>query len=562
MKPTFQPVAVIKSRLRAQTQAGGWVRSAGPYLVALPRRHCCRPGPGPAPASGDAEGWERGARSDSGWVCLRELGNGNGNGNGNGKAVGGRQEGVTRIIGCGPGLDERGAQVGSYGADPDQMRPNVSRPQSRGRVGAWRGVAGRAGVRMKRRAAGLRSRPRRPRIGTRPAPRTATGCRSGAGIHGSTPVRPILVGCAALAAAALFGGGSGASFVPESQTDAEAAGSALASVAASSSRQSARASAAGAAVDETPGVPASHVAGPQVSSQPFTPASAGPSGMKPSASRRPGVPASHVAGPQVPSQDLRPAVATGDGELRVNASGQLLRPVLARAPAPTQQFPAVAQRMRTPHEFFFTRGIYSSGGFGRGNRWSTDYPKADQQFIDVFTRLIDIDAYRRENPVRLDDPQLWRFPFLYILEVGGMYMSDAEVEGLRNYLDRGGFLVVDDFWGTLQWQNFEQQIRRVFPDRPIVELPMSHSIFDLVYKMDRILTVPAIGNLIQRYEQDGVTPYVFGIFDDKDRLMVLINWNTDLGDAWEWAEQPEYPVDISTYAFKMGINFIAYSMAF
>ena len=214
-----------------------------------------------------------------------------------------------------------------------------------------------------------------------------------------------------------------------------------------------------------------------------------------------------------------------------------------------------------PHEFYFTRAIYSSGwGYGR---WAVDYPKADRQFMTIVNRLIDVDGSPNENAIRLDDPEIRKYPFLYALEVGDIALSPAEVTGLRNYLLAGGFLVIDDFWGSWQWANFEQQIRQVFPEHPIIEVPLDHPVFNTVYRISEVLQVPAYGNYWggRTWEQDGFEAHVRGIFDDKGRLMVLINWNTDLGDAWEWAERPEYPLKFSTFAVEMGINFIAYAMS-
>lgn len=220
------------------------------------------------------------------------------------------------------------------------------------------------------------------------------------------------------------------------------------------------------------------------------------------------------------------------------------------------------------HDFYFTRGIYSdySRGFYRGSRWRIDYPKADIQFLIGLRRLTNIDAYDRENAIALDDPNLRRYPFLYILEVGYMNLTEAEVGGLRSYLLAGGFLVVDDFWGTYEWRTFETQMRRVLPDRPIVDIPLEHPVFNVFYNIEELVQVP---NLSQgraapfggrTFEQDGYEPQAKGILDDDGRLMVLINWNTDLGDAWEWADDPYYPLRFSTFAYEMGINFIIYAM--
>ena len=212
-------------------------------------------------------------------------------------------------------------------------------------------------------------------------------------------------------------------------------------------------------------------------------------------------------------------------------------------------------------EFFFTRAVYNSGY--RWSSWATDYPKADRQFIIILERLIDLDAYEAENAVRLDDPNVRRFPFLYALEVGDMYMSEAEAEGLRDYLLAGGFLMIDDFWGTWEWANFESEIRRVLPEHPIVDIPLAHPIFNTVYNIEEIVQVPSIGNAQggPTWERDGYEPQVKGIFDDDGRLMVIINWNTDIGDAWEWAESPYYPLRYSTYAIEITINIIVYAMS-
>ena len=230
--------------------------------------------------------------------------------------------------------------------------------------------------------------------------------------------------------------------------------------------------------------------------------------------------------------------------------------------------PSLTTPSADAREFFFTRAVYSGGRGYRRSSWATDFPKADRQFLTIINRLVDLlDAYERENAVRLDDPNLRRFPFLYALEVGYMYMTDAEVKGLRDYLLAGGFLMIDDFWGTWEWANFEREIKRVLPEYQIVEIPLNHPIFNTVYKIDEIVQVPNIGNAQRAeyggrtWEQDGIVPHVRGIFDKENRLMVVINWNTDIGDAWEWAESPYYPLKYSTYAIEVTVNTIVYAMS-
>jgi hypothetical protein len=210
------------------------------------------------------------------------------------------------------------------------------------------------------------------------------------------------------------------------------------------------------------------------------------------------------------------------------------------------------------HNFYFTRGIYS----GSRRSWATDAPQADRWIVSVMRRLTLIDLYPLENFVALDDPDLRRFPFLYLLEVGGMRLEESEVEGLRNYMLRGGFVMVDDFWGTYEWANWEREIGRVLPEHEIVEIPLTHELFSTLYAVDEIVQVPSVRNA-QRgitHEEDGYVPYVRGIFDDDGRLMMVINWNTDVGDAWEWAEAPYYPLQYSTYAYQVAANTFMYAM--
>ena len=221
-----------------------------------------------------------------------------------------------------------------------------------------------------------------------------------------------------------------------------------------------------------------------------------------------------------------------------------------------------------PREFYFSRVFYNGRRqfYGGRGSWATDYPRADEIFLSFIDRLLpNLDAYERPFVVRFDEPDVRRFPFLYALEVGGMYLSQPEIEGLRNYLLAGGFLVIDDFWDIDEWANFEYEIGQVLPGYEIVDLPIDHKIFTTFYEIDEIIQVPNIGN----GRAGGRTwecrtrcfPVVRGIHDDKGRLMVVINFNTDLGDAWEWADDPYYPFEYSKYAYEMGVNFIVYAMS-
>ena len=285
-----------------------------------------------------------------------------------------------------------------------------------------------------------------------------------------------------------------------------------------------------------------------------------------------------------PSPASRPSVAVSraTGELAGSVTtsdpfGWLLDPPAeTRSQAtPAQDFPRECMPFKAagpPREFHFTRGIYSSGGRGgfwggrgRGS-WCIDHPKAEEQFLGVLDRLTGIDAHHYGNAIALDDPDLRRFPILYMLEVGRMAMTEEEVEGLRSYLLAGGMLIIDDFWGNREWFNWEMEIRRVLPEYPIEELTMDHEVYRSYYQVDTILQVPAFRRGWTDYsdtsEQGGIHARNFGIFDENRRLLVAINWNTDLGDAWEWMEQPTYPLRFSTYAYQMGVNYVIYGMSY
>jgi hypothetical protein len=226
-------------------------------------------------------------------------------------------------------------------------------------------------------------------------------------------------------------------------------------------------------------------------------------------------------------------------------------------------------RLRDPRDtagkfpFYWTRAVYSDWG-GRGwgyGSWAIDFPKSDQQFLIVIKRLIHLNAYDWENPVSLDDPMLRRFPLIYMLEVGRMYMTDQEVEGLRGYMDAGGFVIVDDFWGQDQWDVWEFNFRRVYPDKQFVDITLDHPLYHAYYEIDHVEMTPAINNTVRRTECYGCYTQVKGVYDDDGRLMMVVNFNTDLGDAWEWAEDPRYPLETSTYAFEIGANMIVYAMS-
>jgi Domain of unknown function (DUF4159) len=224
------------------------------------------------------------------------------------------------------------------------------------------------------------------------------------------------------------------------------------------------------------------------------------------------------------------------------------------------------------YEFVFARLQYGSNSYGRGNgAWSTDYPNADYKFMLGIERLTNIrirlprSLYASEDYVYVppSDDRIYDYPLLYAVEVGNWYLDDKDAAMLREYVERGGFLVVDDFWGTRQFADFNGQLAKIFPDREVEDIPLDHPVFHSFYDIDELVQVPNISNARRggpTWEQDLRDPYALAIFDDDRRPMVMINFNTDLGDAWEWADDPTYPHFYSGFAYRMGINFIVYAM--
>jgi len=216
-------------------------------------------------------------------------------------------------------------------------------------------------------------------------------------------------------------------------------------------------------------------------------------------------------------------------------------------------------------EFTFVRIVYTGlGPWGYYKAWYTDWPKADRQLILGIRRLTNIQIAEQGKTIPLTDPEIFHYPFIYSVECGHWDLTDPEVSALREYLRRGGFLFCDDFWGSREWQNFQRNIERVLPDSQIVDLPLSHPVFHSYYDISQLIQTPNVGNALysdHTYEQDGFVPHCRGIMNDSGRLMVIINWNTDLGDAWEWADLPGYPAKFSTYAYEVAINAIVYAMS-
>lgn len=218
-------------------------------------------------------------------------------------------------------------------------------------------------------------------------------------------------------------------------------------------------------------------------------------------------------------------------------------------------------------EWVFARLRYNSyrqgaGMWGVRGSWSTDYPKAERHFAQGIRRLSRVHVRSVEEVVDLDTDKIFDYPWIYGVEVGHWDLSDSQAAKLREYLTRGGFLMVDDFHGSIEWEIFMRSMSRVFPERPVVDIPNSDPIFHMLFDLDDRIQIPGIVMFYtgQTYEQDGVKEKWGGIYDDKGRIMVAMCHNMDLGDAWEHADMPQYPERYTSMAYRIGLNYIIYSM--
>jgi hypothetical protein len=209
-------------------------------------------------------------------------------------------------------------------------------------------------------------------------------------------------------------------------------------------------------------------------------------------------------------------------------------------------------------------GYGGFGGYGRGGggTWSRDYPKADRQFLIALNRLTRVQGRSTEQVVSVDSDDMYNFPMIYAVMVHTWSFNDDEAKRMREYLLKGGFLMVDDFHGTDDWEAFMEGMRQVFPDRPVEDLTDKDEIFHVLYDMDDRFQVPGEQWIRsgRTYEKDGYVPKWRAIRDDKGRIMVAICHNMHLGDAWEWADDPEYPEQFASMAFRVGLNYVVYSM--
>lgn len=212
--------------------------------------------------------------------------------------------------------------------------------------------------------------------------------------------------------------------------------------------------------------------------------------------------------------------------------------------------------------FTFVRLRFTPSRWGPGDyawgldlKWNHDYPRAESHFVKILQETTTIDVtLEGSNILGLDDPELFRYPVAYVCEPGFWTMSEDEVLGLRAFLLKGGFVIVDDFRGD-HWYNFAEQLGRVLPEAHPVPLDGSHPIFDSFFRIDPF----AFEHPFFR----GAPPTYYGVFEGNDpnrRLMLIANYNNDIGEYWEWSDTDFIPIELNNEAYKLGVNYVVYGM--
>lgn len=212
----------------------------------------------------------------------------------------------------------------------------------------------------------------------------------------------------------------------------------------------------------------------------------------------------------------------------------------------------------------YDHNMHSTWGPGRP-WWSIDWPDAEQHFIDGVQRYTTINIASDSRHVRLTDDALFDFPFLFVQQPGRWHLNAEELQHLREYLLRGGFMVVDDFHGPQQWNTFYNAMQVVLPEYRVVDIPAGDELLHVLYELEQRTQIPGRRHLYSTgtgiaVQMPHSPPRWRGIYDEHDRLMVAINFNMDVGDAWEHADDPVYPLAMTSLAYRFGINYLIYSM--
>lgn len=213
-------------------------------------------------------------------------------------------------------------------------------------------------------------------------------------------------------------------------------------------------------------------------------------------------------------------------------------------------------------EFAFARLRYRSFRDGwRGARWGIDANTSDRHFITALRRLTRVDARSVEEIVDIESDDIYKWPWLYAVGIGDWRLSESHARRLKEYFARGGFFTVDDFHNEREWASFMVGLNQCLPGNVVEELEIEEPIFHLVYDLKRLTEIPGL-NVVHAglWERGGVGQHYRAVLDHKRRIQVGIWFNMDLGDAWEWADNPEYPEVYASQAFRVGVNYVVYAM--
>jgi len=230
--------------------------------------------------------------------------------------------------------------------------------------------------------------------------------------------------------------------------------------------------------------------------------------------------------------------------------------VFARLMYPEHPNALLARRVRWGAYFNWLDG---------GTSWTQDYPRADRHFVQALRRLTRLSVRSVEQPANPDDlNDFYNWPWMNAGEMGDWKLTESEAATIREYLLRGGFMMFDDFWGPEEYARFDESMKLIFPDRPVVEMDSKDAIFHSVYDLDD--RVQILGDWCVHFSMQcqqravGTQAHWLGVYDDKQRVMIAISFNSDIGDAWEWADGPQYPEKMAGLAIRIGVNYVVYAM--
>jgi hypothetical protein len=199
-----------------------------------------------------------------------------------------------------------------------------------------------------------------------------------------------------------------------------------------------------------------------------------------------------------------------------------------------------------------TRMFMGPVGAGNGPPWSHDWPRSEEHFMKIMAEVTKLDVNPSGHIISFQNDDCFKYPIAYLCEVGFINLSDQEARRMAEYLLRGGFLIVDDFRGEREFYNFQYQMKRVFPNRSLEELPRTHQIWNCFYDISNLMIEPPYSKFL--------TPQYFGMSDDSGRLMMVVDYNNDISDYWEWSDDPLMPIEQSNEAYKYGVNYVMYAL--